>query len=105
MPMENTSYSVSIDDEAELPIHSTWARIVSDLLSPPVIWAVLAFPIAFRDSNTSGEAVKWALLYGFLVCWLPLLYIAWNVRRGNITDLHIQMRHQRLRPFLVTLVS
>ncbi len=81
-----------------------WARIVSDLLSPPLVWAVLAFPIAFQDAPSTGQALLWALVYGVLVCLLPLLYIAWMVRRGAITDMHMQVRRQRLRPFAVSLL-
>lgn len=81
-----------------------WARIVSDLLSPPVIWAGLAFPIAFRNAPTTGHALVWAFVYITLVCLLPLVYIAMMVRRGKITDLHMKIRQQRLRPFLVSLL-
>jgi hypothetical protein len=80
-----------------------WARTVSDLLSPPVIWALLAFPIAMHDADTKGHAIMWALLYGTLVCWLPMLYVAWKVHNGTITDLHMQERAQRIRPLMVTM--
>jgi membrane-associated phospholipid phosphatase len=86
------------------PLHLPWARVVSDVLSPPVVWALLAFPIA-HHAATGWYAVLWALLYGTLVCWMPVLYIAWNVRNGNITDLHMKVRRERMRPFLVTLLG
>ena len=82
----------------------SWARLVSNLLSPPMIWAIMAFPIAFRDAETQQQALTWALVYGSLVCLLPLLYVAWMVRRGVISDLHMQVRQQRLRPFVVSLI-
>ncbi len=81
-----------------------WARLVSDVLSPPVVWAVLAFPIAFRDAPNGGEALKWALVYIVLVCVLPLIYIATMVKRGKITDIHLKVRQQRVRPFLISIV-
>lgn len=81
----------------------SWARLVSDLLSPPVVWAALAFPIAFRDAPTQQQALLWAFVYIGLVCVLPVLYIAWMVKRGHITDIHMKVRQQRLRPFLVSL--
>src|SRR5690606_35250365 len=31
-------------------------------------------------------------------------YIAWMVKLGKITDLHIRVRQQRLRPFIVSLI-
>ncbi|MBZ0303595.1 MAG: hypothetical protein K8J31_27900 [Anaerolineae bacterium] len=81
----------------------SWARLVSDLLSPPVVWAAMAFPIAFRDARSQQQALTWALMYGTLVCLMPMLYVGWMVRRGTITDLHMQVREQRIRPFLVSM--
>jgi membrane-associated phospholipid phosphatase len=78
---------------------------VSDILSPPVIWALLAFPIAYHADGGQGNALIYALVYGTMVCWLPLLYIAWNVRNGNISDLHMKVRQERIRPFVVTLLG
>lgn len=85
-------------------VNISWARLVSDLLSPPVVWAAMAFPIAFRDANSQQRALTWALLYSALVCVLPMVYVAWMVKRGSITDLHMGVREQRIRPFIVSLI-
>jgi membrane-associated phospholipid phosphatase len=77
---------------------------VSDILSPPIVWAALAFPIAFRDAPTQAHAISWALVYVVLVCLLPLVYIATMVRRGIITDIHMRVRQQRLRPFVISIL-
>lgn len=82
----------------------SWARLVSDILSPPVVWAIFAFPIAFHESESQFQALVWATVYIVLVCVLPLLYIALMVRRGSITDIHMRVRQQRLRPFMVSIV-
>ena len=82
----------------------SWPRLVSNVLSPPVIGALLAFPIAYHADGGQGNAPVYALVYGAMVCWLPVLYIAWNVRNGNITDLHMKVRAERIRPFVVTLL-
>jgi len=82
----------------------SWARLVSDILSPPMVWATLAFPIAFRDAPSQGHAVLWALMYITLVCLLPIVYIAVMVKQGKITDIHMKVRQQRLRPFMVSIV-
>jgi len=82
----------------------SWPRLVSNLLSPPVVWAAMAFPIAFRDARSQEQAITWAVVYGLLVCLLPIVYVAWMVRRGAITDLHMRVREQRLRPFLVSII-
>lgn len=83
----------------------SWPRLVSDVLSPPVIWALLAFPVAYHADGGQGNALIYALVYGTMVCWLPVLYIAWNVRNGNISDLHMEVRAERIRPFVVTLIG
>lgn len=94
-----------------IPPGKRWARVVSDVLSPPVIWAVLAVPIAIQDAaaldtqlGRSQRVVMWILIYDLLVCVLPVAYIAFEVWRGKITDIHIKVRKQRIRPFLVTLL-
>jgi hypothetical protein len=83
----------------------TWARIISDLLSPPVIWGVVAFPIAARVSGSLEQTIIWGLIYTILVCILPAVYIGVMVMRGHITDMHMQVREQRVKPFLVSLLG
>ena len=82
----------------------SWARLISDLLSPPVIWGLMAFPIAFHTAESQERAVIWALTYSVLVCILPALYIGYMVWRGHITDIHMRVREQRVRPFIVSLI-
>ncbi|MBC7815180.1 MAG: hypothetical protein H7175_28740 [Burkholderiales bacterium] len=86
----------------------SWERMVSDVLSPPIVWAALAFPLAFSAVDASERpaswAALWAALYALIVCLLPILYIAFMVRRGKITDVHMEVRQQRIRPFLVSML-
>lgn len=81
----------------------TWARLVSNIFSPPVIWGAMAFPIAYREALTDQQGLSWALTYIALVCIAPGAYVAWMVKRGQITDLHMRVRTQRIRPLLVTI--
>jgi membrane-associated phospholipid phosphatase len=81
----------------------SWARLISDVFSPPVVWAVLAFPIALRDAQSRSQAIQWAITYTVLVCILPVVYVALMVRRGKITDIHMQVRKQRILPFMVSI--
>jgi hypothetical protein len=85
--------------------YSNWAEFVSDVVSPPVVWAIMAFVIADRDATSAGEAVVWALVYIALLSVIPTLYILIQVRRGNITDMHMPLREERIRPFLVAIAS
>ena len=83
----------------------SWARFVSNILSPPVIWSFLAFPIAFHNAPSAQQALLWAFTYCLMVCILPAVYIGYMVWRGQITDLHMEVRKERIRPFLVSLVG
>jgi hypothetical protein len=82
----------------------SWARLISDILSPPVIWGLMAFPIAFYSADSQERAVVWALTYSVIVCILPALYIGYMVWRGHITDIHVRVREQRIRPFVVSVI-
>ncbi|MEO0562435.1 MAG: hypothetical protein AAF125_09990, partial [Chloroflexota bacterium] len=85
-------------------VHVPWARLVSDVLSPPVVWTLVAFPLAFADEAiTGGSAVTTAALYGFIVCWLPVMFIGYMVKCGHITDIHMKVRKQRIMPFGVSI--
>lgn len=83
----------------------SWARLTSNILSPPVIWGVLAFPIAFREATSQEQALLWAFTYIIMVCGIPALYIGWMVWRGKIGDIHMEERSERIRPFLVSLIG
>ncbi|MEZ4669006.1 MAG: hypothetical protein R3E39_13955 [Anaerolineae bacterium] len=85
-------------------VSARWARFVSNVISPPMVWAVMGFIIAVHSAKTQTDALVWALTYSVPVCLLPILYIAWEVRRGNIGDIHMKERHERTRPFLVSII-
>ena len=83
----------------------SWESLLSNILSPPALWAALALPVALRDAAPGDRPLLWAAVYALFVCLLPALYIGVNVLRGSISDLHLQERRQRHRPYLVTMVS
>jgi membrane-associated phospholipid phosphatase len=82
-----------------------WARIVSDVFAPPVVWIALSIPVAYASSNTFGEALPWAFIYSLFVCILPVAFIAYQLWAGNIGDIHMQHRHERYKPLFVTVIS
>ena len=85
----------------------TWARWVSNIFSPPVIWGVLAFVIAgWNSQNGIGtqEAV-WAGIYVLLVCLVPAVFVGVMVLSGRITDIHMKVRRQRILPFVVAIFT
>lgn len=82
----------------------SWARIVSDVISPPVVWAVTSVPLSIYADAGAGRAGLYAAIYIILVCALPIVYIALMVRRGKITDIHIKVRRQRIIPYMITIL-
>jgi membrane-associated phospholipid phosphatase len=91
---------------AELSLRRpSWERALSDILSPPMVWGALVFPMAIRATGSLQAALPWALIYVGLVCILPAAYIAIQVWRGHISDVHINLREQRLRPYAVSLTG
>lgn len=81
----------------------SWARLVSDVVSPPVVWAVMAVPVALQYSHTTGQAFGWAILYSVFVSFLPLIFVGTMVYFGKIGDIHMKERRERFMPFVVSI--
>ena len=90
---------------AALPVPKGWgvhlAHWISDVLSPPLV-AIAGLILAAYVSH-SAAAWLWAGLHLMLTIGIPMGYIAYKVRRGEITDMHMRVRQQRIRPMLLTL--
>jgi len=84
---------------------NSWAKMVSDVLSPPMVWFILVTFIAFEYTATVGEGLYWATIFSVLVCLLPVLYIIYMVRSGKIGDIHMRRREERYKPLMLTVVS
>ncbi|MEP6985807.1 MAG: hypothetical protein ABI970_09425 [Chloroflexota bacterium] len=85
-------------------MNARWARVISNLLSPPMVWSILVFVIAFHYAENRLQGLMWALTYAILVCLMPILFIAWRVHSGKISDLHMKERQERIIPFAVSIV-
>lgn len=81
----------------------TLASVVSNVAAPPVL-AVVGVVLVALETATQG-AWEWALFFASVAVALPLLYVVWEVYRGNITDVHVPDRAQRTRPYLVALAA
>ncbi len=83
----------------------TWdeylAYWISQVGSPPAL--VLLTLILITLHYPYPGAWLWSTVYLLLVMGIPLTYLLVQVRRGNLTDVDVQLREQRSRPFLVTL--
>jgi membrane-associated phospholipid phosphatase len=84
------------------PTRASFARAISDLSCPPVI-AVPALAVGAWASR--GPGTYWfAMLYFGIAVLMPVLYVAWAVRTGRISDFHMANRRERVAPFVVSLV-
>lgn len=77
------------------------ATTLSQVAAPPMLAALMMFLAA----GASGEPYAWqfAAAYVGLGLALPLAYLVFLVRRGLVSDLDVQKRHQRWRPLLAAL--
>jgi membrane-associated phospholipid phosphatase len=75
------------------------ARYISNILSPPIFGVGGILLVAPLQRNPSGWL--WVMIYLVVAFLLPVLYIVWLLRTNRITDFHIKLRHQRIRPMLV----
>ncbi len=80
----------------------SWARLVSNLVSPPITWAVWAFATAWTYSANPSEALLWTILYTTFVSWLPVIFVAYQVKSGRIGNIHMDESHERILPFIVS---
>ncbi len=80
-----------------------WARVVSGVLSPLTI-AIAAVAVAGLAINDES-ALIWIALYIALTIIPPTIYIMYLVRKGIVTDFHLNVRHERTQPFLIMAIN
>lgn len=80
-------------------------RVYSNVVSPPVMFAVLGLAICLQSLPTWESALGWFLTYTFLVAILPLLFVVFMLYKGYIEELHMSNTKERHLPYLVTLLG
>ncbi len=81
--------------------HYRLAVWISRLFSPPLVASVaLSIPL-LTQLNRSNLA--WYILTLTLMILLPAGYLAYLHHRGQITDLDVYVRQQRIRPYLFSM--
>lgn len=75
------------------------ALVLSVVLSPFLCVPYFCTVLARATARSDQEFYHLALLCTALSIGVPAVYIAWNVYRGHITDLHVRLREQRKGPF------
>lgn len=78
------------------------ASVISNAGSPPVLASAVVGLTALKLS--SARAWIWGGVYVVLGVLMPFLFVVWLVKRGDITDIDVQLRKQRIQPLLATIV-
>jgi membrane-associated phospholipid phosphatase len=76
------------------------ASVISNVLSPPAVSAMIGFALAFVAAPFLPALIAGAV-HGVLVSLIPLIYILVMLKRGVITDLHMRNRHERHMPNII----
>lgn len=80
------------------------ARVISNVVSPPVMFAVLGLALAWRVSPPV-QALAWAAVYGFFVSLAPILFVLYLLRTKRIVELHMSDTRERHLPYLVAILG
>lgn len=79
------------------------ARLFSDIVSPPVLFAVLGLAFGLKEMpNWLGFA--WAAFYGLMISLGPILLVLYLLRMGYIKELHMSHTHERHIPYATAVV-
>ncbi len=78
-----------------------FARVVTEVLAPSVIVAVLPLAVAWAATGTLVGALLWGLLVALTSSVLPVLAIVWGARRGHWDSHHVRERRARAVPFVL----
>ncbi len=80
------------------------ARIFSNIVSPPVIFALLGLVLSLNEL-TSAKGLLWAAIFGFWVSLAPILVVFFMLRTGRIQDLHMSSTGDRRIPYGASVVG
>lgn len=80
------------------------ARWYSDLFSPPSLFAIFAFIIAWSELPFWQGSLH-AAIFGLLTSLMPLVYILVLLKRGQLSDIHISSPVERRVPYLLGILG
>lgn len=80
------------------------ARLFSNIVSPPVMFAILGLAFALYE-RPSLQGFLWAAVYGFFVALLPILIVLYLLKTGRIAELHMSNTKERHIPYLTAVLS
>jgi membrane-associated phospholipid phosphatase len=80
------------------------ARLFSNIVSPPVMFAILGLAFALYE-RPSLQGFLWAAVYGFFVSLLPILIVLYLLKTGRIAELHMSNTKERHLPYVTAVLS
>ena len=80
------------------------ARVFSNVVSPPVMFALMGLAITW-SVLPFWEGLFWAAVYGFWVSLMPMLVVAYMLKTGRISDLHMSNTRERRIPYLTSVLG
>jgi membrane-associated phospholipid phosphatase len=80
------------------------ARLFSNIVSPPVMFAVVGLAVALH-SAPFWEALAWATIFGFFVSLAPILFVLHLLRTGRVAELHMSNTAERTLPYAVAILG
>lgn len=80
------------------------ARLFSNIVSPPVMFAVLGLAFALYE-RPSLNGLLWAAVYGFFISLLPILFVLYLLKTGRIAELHMSNTGERHLPYVSAIIS
>lgn len=81
------------------------ARVVTEAFAPVVLIAGQLVAVGWHAGGAAGAARWWGLPAALFAAVLPFGYIVRQVRRGRLTDHHIEVREQRRVPLVFGVAS
>ena len=79
------------------------ARIFSNVVSPPVMFAILGLAIPLK-TLPFWPGFAWAAVYGLLVSLAPILVVLYLLKIGYISELHMSNTSERHLPYATAVV-
>ena len=79
------------------------AHWISRVGSPPLLALLSSFLVTLHQE--SPRRWLWLALYVGLAMFLPMLFLLWQLKQGQVTDVDIYYRRQRRESLLVTILG
>ncbi|MEU2282548.1 hypothetical protein ABZ614_11550 [Streptomyces sp. NPDC013178] len=81
------------------------AGLISDLFSPGYLVIAVLLLVCCRSAPSGPRGLGWGLLAAVFCGLVPLAVIHAGVRSGHLTDRHVRVREQRIKPLCIALAS